>query len=159
MQTGVEAVNLANAKAALETGIPFVGRSGLRVLELQRGYVRCQMPFAGNGNHVGIMYAGALFTLAELPGGALFLSSFDATRYFPIVKSLDMRFKKPATSDVFVEMRLDDAQIAAISAMADETGKSEFELDGRLTTADGTIVAESHGVYQLRATAAGMPGR
>src|SRR3546814_10037091 len=83
----------------LETGIPFIGRSGLRVLELQRGYVRCQMPFAGNGNHVGTMYAGALFTLAELPGGALFLASFDIARYYPIVKSLDMRFKKPATSD------------------------------------------------------------
>src|SRR3546814_10411370 len=89
----------------------------------------------------------------------LFLASFDIARYYPIVKSLDMRFKKPATSDVFVEMRLDDAQIGAISAAADATGKGEFELDGQLTTADGTIVAESPGVYQLRATAAGVPGR
>src|SRR3546814_21166333 len=89
-------------------------------------------------NHVGTMYAGALFTLAELPGGALFLASFDIARYYPIVKSLDMRFKKPATSDVFVEMRLDDAQIGAIRAAADATGQGEFELDGQLRTAEAT---------------------
>src|SRR3546814_13177936 len=70
-----------------------------------------------------------------------------------------MRFKTPATSDVFVKMRLDDEQIGAISAAADATGKGEFELDGPLTTADGTLVAESHGVYPLRATAALVPSR
>src|SRR3546814_5417956 len=92
---GSEVVNLANAKAMLETGIPFIGRSGLRVLELPRGYVRCQMPFAGNGNHVGTMYAGAPFTLAELPGGALFLASFDIARYYPIVERSEEHTSEP----------------------------------------------------------------
>ena len=144
-------MDLEVAKRALETGITFVANCGLRVVELRRGYVKCLVPFAGNGNHVGTMYAGALFTVAEIPGGALFLSSFDTRRYFPIVTALDMRFLKPAKSDVTIEMTLADERIAAISAEADANGKATFTLDGEIKDAGGTVVATSHGVYQLRA--------
>jgi len=76
--TGIEEMDLEIAKKALESGIKFVANCGLKVVELRRGYVKCLMPYAGDGNHIGTMYAGALFTLAEIPGGALFSSSFDA---------------------------------------------------------------------------------
>jgi acyl-coenzyme A thioesterase PaaI-like protein len=139
------------AKRALETGITFVANCGLKVLELRRGYVKCLVPFARNGNHVGTMYAGALFTVAEIPGGALFLSSFDTRRYFPIVAALDMKFLKPAKTDVTIEIELSDERIAAISAEADANGKATFTLDGEIKDAAGVVVATSHGVYQLRA--------
>lgn len=145
-------MDLELAKKMLEGGIKFVANTGLRVVELRRGYVKCLMPFAGNGNHIGTMYAGALFTVAEIPGGALFLSSFDATKFYPIVKELDLRFLKPAKGDVTVEFGLDDIHIASLSAQAAEKGKAEFILEGQLKTADGTIVAESRGVYQIRST-------
>ncbi len=145
-------MDLEVAKKALETGIKFVANSGLQVVELRRGYVKCLMPFAGNGNHIGTMYAGSLFTVAEIPGGALFLSSFDATRYVPIIKEMTMRFLKPAKGDVTIEVSIDEAKIADISAAADANGKAEFVLEGQIKTADGTVVASSHGVYQLRST-------
>ncbi len=138
------------AKQLLEEGIAFVKRSGLEVVELRRGFVRCRMPFAGNENHIGTMYAGALFTVAEIPGGALFLSSFDAERFFPIVKSLDLKFLKPVTSDVTISIGLDDALIAAIEADASARGKAEFVLDGEIVDDAGRAVATSRGVYQLR---------
>lgn len=143
-------MDLDVAKRALETGIGFVANCGLRVLELRRGYVKCLVPFDRNGNHVGTMYAGALFTVAEIPGGALFLSSFDTRRYFPIVTALDMRFLKPAKSDVTIEIALAEDRIAAISAEADANGKATFTLDGEMKDAHGVVVATSHGVYQLR---------
>jgi len=62
-----------------------------------------------------------------------------------------MRFLKPAKSDVTIEMTLDDDRIAAISAEADANGKATFTLDGEIKDAGGTLVATSHGVYQLRA--------
>ena len=145
-------MDLELAKKMLQGGIKFVANSGLQVVELRRGYVKCLMPFAGNGNHIGTMYAGALFTLAEIPGGALFLSSFDAGRFYPIVKELDLKFLKPAKGDVTVEIALDDIHIAALSAEATAKGKAEFILEGQLKTADGTLVAESRGVYQIRST-------
>jgi len=51
-----------------------------------------------------------------------------------------------------VEISLDDIHIAALSAEAAAKGKAEFVLEGQLKTADGTLVAESRGVYQIRST-------
>ena len=146
-------MDLNVAKKVLETGIKFVERSGLKVLELERGRVKCLMPFTGNGNHIGTMYAGALFTLAEIPGGALFLSSFDAARYFPIVKELNIKFLKPVKTDVTIEITLSEARITELQTEADAQGKVEFVLEGEIKTADGVVVAASHGIYQLRANA------
>lgn len=146
-------MDLNQAKKVLETGIKFVERSGLKVLELEKGRVKCLMPFAGNGNHIGTMYAGALYTLAEIPGGALFLSSFDVARYFPIVREQTIKFLKPVTGDVTIEITISDARIAELQAEADAKGKAEFVLEGEIKTADGTVAATSSGVYQLRANA------
>ena len=151
-------MDLEAARKVLETGIKFVANSGMKVLELRRGYVKCMMPFAGNGNHIGTMYAGALFTVAEMPGGALFLSSFDAGRFYPVVKELDLRFLKPARSDVTIELALDDIQVASLAAEAAQKGKAEFIIEGQIKTADGTVVAESRGVYQIRSVTAPARG-
>lgn len=142
--------HFAPARKPLEQDISFVQQSDLVVEQLKRGRVICRMPFAGNGNHIGTMYAGALFTLAEIPGGALFLTSFDVRRFHPIVKALNLKFLKPAKADVRVEARLDDASIARIEAEASEQGKAEFMLNLELRDETGTLVATSEAVYQLR---------
>ena len=144
-------MDLETAKQMAERGIKFVSNTGLRVIELRRGYVKCLMPLSGNENHIGTMYAGALFTLAEIPGGALYLSTFDAARYFAVVKQMDLHFLKPARSDVTVCFDLDEERISAISAAAAQQGKADFALEGELTSEDGVVVARSRGLYQIRA--------
>jgi thioesterase domain-containing protein len=143
-------MDVSPAIQVLENGIAFVQRCGLKVEELRRGYVRCCMPLQGNVNHIGTMYAGALFTLAEIPGGALFLSSFDTARYFPIVKALDLRFTRPVDGDAVIEVALPEARVQEIQAQADADGKAEFELQAEIRNRRGETVAVSHGVYQLR---------
>ena len=135
----------------LETSIPFVGRSQIEVVELERGYVKMKMPFEPNVNHVGMMYAGALFTLAEVPGGAIFLSTFDAKRYYPIVKDLKIKFVKPAMTDITVEVRLTDEDAARIAAEADAKGKADYAWECELKDADGNVVAVTQNTYQMRA--------
>ena len=134
-----------------EEQIVFVKRSGLKAEVLEAGHVRLRMPLAGNQNHIGSMYAGALFTLAEIPGGALFLTSFDATRFYPIIKEMNLRFRRPATGDICVEARLADEQIQHLQKQATEAGKAEYFLELQLTDDSGEVVAQSRGVYQLRA--------
>jgi thioesterase domain-containing protein len=133
-----------------EEQIAFVKRSGLKAEVLEPGHVRLLMPLARNQNHIGSMYAGALFTLAEIPGGALFLTSFDAQRFYPIVKEMNLRFRRPATGDIRVEARLADEEIQRLQTQATEQGKAEFVLQLQLTDDSGEVVAESRGVYQLR---------
>ena len=130
--------------------IGFVRRSGVRIKRMERGHVVCEMPLRGNKNHVKTMYAGALFTLAEFPGGVLYLSSFDQKKFFPIVTELNIKFLAPATSDVSVEFKISEAELQRISSDAEENGKASFELLGELKLRDGTVVAKTVGNYQLR---------
>lgn len=134
-----------------EEQIAFVQRSGLKAEVLEPGHVRLCMPLAGNQNHIGSMYAGALFTLAEIPGGALFLTSFDAQRFYPIIKEMNLRFRRPATGDIRVEARLAAEEIQHLQKQATEQGKAEYVLQLQLTDDSGEVVVESRGLYQLRA--------
>lgn len=130
--------------------IPFVRRSGVRILTLTPGHVVCEMPLKGNVNHIGTMYAGALFTLAEFPGGPLMLATYGMTRFIPIVTSLDMEFVKTAKTDVRIELSLaaDDAERIEHETLA--TGQAKFDLLGELVNEAGDTVARSHARYQMR---------
>ena len=134
-----------------EEQIAFVQRSGLKAEVLEAGHVRLRMPLEGNQNHIGSMYAGALFTLAEIPGGALFLTSFDAQRFYPIVKEMNLRFRRPASGDIWVEACLTAEEIQQLQKQATELGKAEYVLQLQLTDESGEVVVESRGLYQLRA--------
>jgi acyl-coenzyme A thioesterase PaaI-like protein len=138
------------ARQLTEEQIAFVKRSNLKAEVLEPGFVRLRMPLAGNQNHLGSMYAGALFTLAEIPGGALFVTSFDVTRFYPIVKEINLRFRRPATGDICVEARLSAEQIEQLQTEAHSHGKAEYLLELELTDASGEVVALSRGLYQLR---------
>lgn len=138
------------ARLFTEEKIDFVRRSGLKAEQLQPGFVRLRMPLAGNQNHIGTLYAGALFTLAEIPGGALFLTSFDAQRFYPLIKEMNLRFRRPATSDISVEASLGSEEIERIQAEAERAGKAEYRLELQLRDSTGEVVAETSALYQLR---------
>lgn len=138
------------ARVFTEEKIDFVKRSGLKAEELLPGFVRLRMPLAGNQNHIGTLYAGALFTLAEIPGGALFLTSFDVQRFYPLIKEMNLRFRRPAASDITVEALLAAEEIERIQSEAEREGKAEYRLELQLKDADGQVVAETSALYQLR---------
>lgn len=134
----------------MERPFAFVERTGLQAIELRPRYVKLGMPLKGNENHIGIMYAGALFTLAEVPGGALYLTTFDVSRYYPIVKEMSIRFRRPAATDITVALSISEKRVQAIQKEAAENGKAEYTLETELKDTAGTVVALGKGVYQLR---------
>ncbi|MGP0171787.1 YiiD C-terminal domain-containing protein [Pseudomonas sp. NCHU5208] len=138
------------ARQLTEEQIAFVKRSGLKADVLEPGFVRLCMPLQGNQNHIGSMYAGALFTLAEMPGGALFLTSFDTERFYPVIKDMNLRFRRPAMGDIRVEARLSPEDIARLQEQAGLHGKADYLLELQLTDGNAEVVAESRGQYQLR---------
>lgn len=137
-------------KPMIETAIAFVRRSGLQLLDAGPGYAQCRMPLTGNENHLGSMYAGAQFTLADITGGALALASFDPAQYYPTLKQLKLDFLKPARSDLTLEYRLDAAQLAVLHSEAERAGKAGFLLQGELKDGDGVTVATASGEFQVR---------
>lgn len=129
--------------------IPFTRRNHFEVVELRTGYLKAVIQLRGNKNHIGTMYAGAMFLLAEVPGGIVSLFEF-GSGYFPILKELKMRYLLPATSDLTIEFSLTHAELDAIKQGADEKGKSDFTLTLDLKDDKGVVVAQSVALYQLR---------
>lgn len=136
---------------ALGSSIPIAQKMGVKVVEARRGFAATTVPADGNGNHFGVIYAGVLFTVAEVLGGIIPLITFDRSKYFPLVKSLDIQFVAMAKSDVHAQASLDDETIARVEAEAAERGKADFTLEAVVTDADGQTVATTRGLYQLRA--------
>ena len=91
-----------------------------------------------------------LFTLAELPAGGIYATGFDSQRYYIIVKDLQLSFRRPAKTDVSVEVRLSTEEIDEIQARADKDGKAEFSWTCELKDTNDVVVATSVNVYQIR---------
>ena len=142
---------VAVMNGALESTIPIAHKMGVKVVEARPGFAATTVPVKGNGNHFGVIYAGVLFTVAEILGGIIPLITFDTAKYFPLVKNLDIQFIAMAKSDVRAQASLDDETIARVEAEAAERGKADFTLEAVVTDADGQTVATTRGLYQLRA--------
>ncbi len=142
-------IDMMNQRMA-ET-IPTAHKMGVKIVEARRGFAAATVPLEGNGNHFGVIYAGAQFTVAEILGGVIALHSFDATKYFPLVKNLDIKFVGMATGDLRAEATLGEEDLARVAAEAESRGKADYSLEAVVTDASGQVVATTRGLYQLRA--------
>lgn len=141
---------VALMNAGLEQLIPRAWQMGVRFTDIRPGYVRAGVPFEGNGNHFGTIYAGVIFTLAEVLGGALHFATFDATTHYPLVRGIDIKFLKPGRGPLSASASLDEQTIERIKAEATPDQKVPFELHAQVVSEDGTVVATTVGDYQIR---------
>jgi len=139
-----------------ETGVEGIKRTGIKVLEMRNCYAKVLMPMAGNGNHVGMMYAGSLFTLGEFSGGIIHGAAFDINKFFPIVVDVYIRFRRPALTDVTIEVELTREEADAIQQEAEEKGKANFVMDLDIKDAQGETVSLVKGTWQIRKIPEGM---
>jgi acyl-coenzyme A thioesterase PaaI-like protein len=141
---------VATMNAALEQLVPRAHQMGVRFVEVRPGFVRAQLPFEGNGNHFGTVYAGVIFTLAEVLGGAMHFASFDPATHYPLVRNMSIDFVAPGRGALTATASLDEDTIARVRAEAGADAKAPFELHATVTTEDGTVVATTVGDYQIR---------
>ena len=123
--------------------IPFMQRTGVRIVEASRGYGKSLMPLAGNENHVGGMYIGALSTLAEAGAAVAISTILDFERFFPVISRMELDFQKPAMSDVTAAYRLDEAQIESLLRELEETTRCTYTADLPMLDADEQVVARA----------------
>ena len=145
-----DAAQLEFMNSMFAATIPSAHGLGVRIAEVRRGFAATTAPIAGNGNHFGVMYAGVLFTVAEVLGGILALIAFDQNQFYPLVKDMSIQYKAPAKSEVRAQAELSDDDIARIESEAAQNGKSEYIVEAVVTDADGTVVATTRATCQLR---------
>ena len=137
--------------------IPAVARLEIRVTELAPGSVSLSMPLAGNANHLGTMYAAALFAIAELPAGILPWTVLPAMPLVPIARTADVAFRRPATTDVALTARLAPARIRDLADAASRGEPTDFRLHLHVVDAAGQDVMTASTLTQLRSGQ--MPGQ
>ncbi|MDZ5620924.1 PaaI family thioesterase [Nocardioides bizhenqiangii] len=134
--------------------IPILAAMGTRVIEAGDGRGTVELPAEPNVNHFGALYAGSLFTVAEVLGGLIPGTTFDfegeLAGFVPLVKSVEIRFLRPALGTVQARAELAPEDRERIPREALANGKSEFVLEAEVVDAAGTVVAATRGVYQVR---------
>ena len=133
-----------------------ISRTGLKIIELKERYAKTLMPLEGNINHVGMMYAGSLFTIGEFSGGIIHLVSFDYSRFVPIVKEINIRFRRPAITDVTLDVSFTKEEADYIQGEAEKNEKADFTLDLEIKDQQNEVVSLVNGVWQIRKIPEGM---
>ena len=133
-----------------QKGIPFAARTGIEATRLEKDGIELKMPLAPNINHIGTMYAGALFTLGEMMGGAVAMVYFIEHSLIPIVKGLNIKFTKPAKMDITAGYAMTEDEVNRIIAECKEKGKADYSIKLELKDSTGLVVAVTEGLYQVR---------
>lgn len=136
--------------ASLEKIIDIVHKMGMRIEEYERGYVKIRLPKAPNINHVGTVYAGSLFSLADYTGGILFSTCFNLNEFYPIIKETTITFKRFVTTDVTLEARFSPEEVERLRGLAAEKGKADWTMEFELKDELGNVCCLVKGSFQLR---------
>ncbi len=140
--------------ATTHTAVPILGAMGIRVLEASVGRVLAELPGEPNVNHFGALYAGSLFSAAEVLGGTIIRASFDLdgelAGFVPLVKSMEIHFRRPAMGTVWARAALAAEDLERIPLQALEHGKADYTLAAEIVDAEGTVLVTTTGAYQLR---------
>lgn len=134
----------------LESTVKIIEKMGIRIVEMQDRHVKVMLPYEPNINHIGSVYAGSLFSVGEYIGGPLYFASFDTTRFYPIVKAVNIQFKRMAVTNMTVEATLSKADVDAIQAEAEAKGKADWKMNLEIKDQAGTVCCLLQGVWQLR---------
>ena len=146
----MDAALLEQLNAALERLVPPAAQMGVRFIDVAPGSAKAEVPFEGNANHFGAMYAGVIFTVAEVLGGAIAFGTFGVSTHYPLVRRVTIDFRSPGLGPLVASTSLPPDTIAALAEVIAQGGKAPFVLDAEVHAADGTLVATTHGEYQMR---------
>jgi acyl-coenzyme A thioesterase PaaI-like protein len=142
-------MDLEVLKSAITDTIPWVKMSGLCMEIFEEGHVKLCVPAKNHMNHVGIVYAGTHFMLMEVAGAALFLATYGIERFLPINKGMNIRFLKPAFTDILCELRIERDEARKKLKPIEEKGRGEWILDMTVSDTRGVIVSTSTCTYYL----------
>lgn len=127
--------------------VPPLSRMGLKVITNTTNCLKIEMPLEGNNNHIGVTYAGSMFTLAEFPFGMLFLNRFDENDIYPLVGEMSIRYLAPSTGALTVEVNMTDEEWDEIERVTRENGKMKIPRELEIKDLEGNVMAVVKATY------------
>ena len=143
-------MDTAAIKQLIEEMIPFVKKTGVVAEELSATKVKLRLPHdPSNLNPMGILHAGATFTLAETAAAALCLMAFGQKVMF-LGKSAEIKFKRPGKGDLLAVAQLTPVDAQRILDGAQRDGKLDAPLLVEVTDPSGDPVAQATVTMSVR---------
>jgi uncharacterized protein (TIGR00369 family) len=143
-------MDAGSVKNLVEQLIPFVKKTGVVADELTATEVKLRLPHdPSNLNPMGILHAGATFTLAETAAAALCVMAFGQRAMF-LGKRVDIAFKRPGKGDVFATSQLTPVDAQKILDEVGKMGKTDAPIVVDVTDASGEPVAQATVTMSVR---------
>ena len=101
-------------------------------------------------NHLEIVYAGAIFTLAEITGGITLLSVFDTAKFTILIERLNIEFQRPSRRDLWCDLTLSPELIAQVQEQVLAEGKAKMVLPIEVKDERQRVIARIEGAYYIR---------
>lgn len=135
----------------LKSALPVYEFMDLSIISVSDGVYRCFVPLSKNtGNHINTVHAAFQWACAEMLGGLVVLSQRTDEKYVPVVRGVDIEFKRPALSDITAEAHFSAKDAETMNAALAASGRYDFELSATIRDAHGEVVAEATGFYAVR---------
>jgi len=135
----------------IEGGIPYLKDMGIKVLEMDAGWVKLMMEFTPhNTNYIGTCHAGAIFTFGETCGGAVVGTSIDISKYYFVVKDSKIKYLKPIADKIYCEINIPEDEQKRIIEEIEKNGKATCSLTFSLYNEKKEEVAEMNLNYVLK---------
>ena len=137
-------------KNLVENLIPFVKKTGVVADELTPTKVKLRLPHdASNLNPMGILHAGATFTLAETCAAALCVMALGQSVMF-IGKQVDIKFRRPGKGDAVATAQLTPADTQRLLDGAQRDGKIDAPIVVDVTDPAGEPIAQATVTMSVR---------
>ncbi len=136
---------------ALLARIPYLAPLGLEAAWAADGSVTVHQPFRpALANYVGIVHAGAIYTLAETAAGIAANELVSHLGGFILLSGANVRYTRRVEGDADAIARVDPAQAAAARARFEAEARAEITIEVVVTTPDGETAFAGSFDYALR---------
>ena len=144
-------MDASDVQSLIEEKVPVADFLGLEVEVVEPGHARLRMPFGPPiKNHLDIVYAGAIFSLAEIAGGVAMLSAFEQDSCTVLARRMEIDYVRPSRSDLLCEVTVPDSKVAENRAAVQAEGKADVTLSIEVQDERGRVVARVSAFYYLR---------
>lgn len=137
--------------AGLLDGIPYLVPHRVSATVADDGAVVVRMPFLpAVTNYVGIVHAGALFTLAETAAGVAANRLVEDRGGFVLLRGAYSRFARRADSETTATARVPAERAELARSEFSRNGQADVAVVATVTAANGSLVFEGTFDYALR---------
>lgn len=139
------------ALEALLAKIPYVVWHEIRVVEESSRVVKLSLCGREEiANYIGIMHAGAIYTLAETAAGSVANNVIEGNIAFVLLRDANIRYTRRADGEITATATVDASAASAAQVGFAEHARADIAVDVDLTDGDGEIVFTGSFTYALR---------